>query len=134
MVKITLFSVAIGILLAGTGDMLFNAADYDTRNQGGHNWTIHIANLKDASANLALLGSSFVFIAIIAIRIAYFIFVKFVYFASYATFGVLLVLGNTFQTDHNKWTAYQLEINQLDHQDIPNLPETAETTPPQQTG
>ena len=128
-IKIILFSVATGILIAGTGDMLFNAADYDIRNQGSHNWTIHLANLKDASANLALLAGSSAFIAIVAIRVSYFLFIKLVYFSVFATFGIMLAVANSLQTDHDKWTAYQLELNQMENQDIPNLPETPEPAP-----
>ena len=125
-VKIMLFSFAIGILFAGTGDMLFNAAEYDIRNQGSHHWTIYIANLRDANANLALLAGSLTFLATVAIRVAYFIFVKFIFYGTLATFGVLLGVGNTLQTDHDKWNQYQLELNQPAHQDIPNLPGNAE--------
>ncbi len=127
LVKIILFSVAVGILFAGTGDMLFNAAEYDIRNQGGHHWTSYLATLNDGNANLALLAGSITFIGIIIARIIYYIFVNLIYFAVMGTFGAVLATSNSINREHERWIEYQQTLNDPQQSDIPNLPENAAT-------
>lgn len=122
LVKIILFSIAVGALFAGTGDMLFNAAEYDIRNQGGHHWTSYLATLNDGDANLALLAGSIAFIGIIIVRIMYFIFVNLVYYAVMGTFGAVLATANTINREHERWLEYQQTLNDPEQSDIPNLP------------
>ncbi len=123
LVKIILFSVAVGALFAGAGDMLFNAAEYDIRNQGGHHWTSCLATLNDGNANLTLLAGSITFIAIIIIRIIYFLFVSLVYYAVMATFGaVLMATANTINREHERRIESRQTLNDPEQSHIPNLP------------